>query len=122
MGASRQDIAILGGILTSLYLLNGEHSQFVCNIGSSIPAIFLTYRLIANPNTKTKSLKRILGFWVLFAVLLSLDQLMGHAFGYYSAKFLLMIAIFVYMERKCETYRQSNDCVSSNEEEYTDGK
>jgi len=103
---SRQDLTFIGALLICMYLLNGEYSQFVCNFCLSIPAALLTYHLIVSPNSNVKEMKAMLGYWILFAMLLSLDQFAGKAFGYYSGKFLFSIAALGHVKNKCNKHSE----------------
>ncbi|KAI6192764.1 hypothetical protein M3Y94_01318400 [Aphelenchoides besseyi] len=99
---SRQDFSLFAGGLIGLYCLSGDHSMLICNFCSSAPATFFTYRVINEDNTPVSSMKAILGFWILFAMFVPMDYVFGRVVGYFTAKFLLLIAALGHVCSKCK--------------------
>ncbi|KAI6207510.1 hypothetical protein M3Y96_00016500 [Aphelenchoides besseyi] len=112
---SRQDFSLFAGCLIGLYCLNGDHSMLVCNFCSSAPATFFTYRVINENNTSVPVMVRFsssdcnqdlqkatLGFWILFAMFVPVDYVFGRVIGYFTGKFLLLIAALGHVCSKCK--------------------
>ncbi|KAI6241439.1 DOCKER domain-containing protein [Aphelenchoides fujianensis] len=101
-GFSRQDVLLAVGFFLVLYCLNGEHGMLVCNAAASAPAVWITYRAMTAADTPQSALKALLGFWVLFAVILPADHLFGRAFGFFAAKLLLLLAAVGHVAAKSQ--------------------
>jgi len=97
--ASKQDLALVGGLIIFMYLVNGQEPHIVCNLSTSILAAILTGCMIKDKNTSPKATKAILGFWILFTAFLPFDYLMIDSAGYFPVKFLMVISALGYVYR-----------------------
>ncbi|CAD5226864.1 unnamed protein product [Bursaphelenchus xylophilus] len=87
---SRPDLVLIIAVISCLYMLNGSHSGFVCNITTVIPSVLLTLVVKDMNPIPSPVIKSILIFWTFLGVGIPVDYICDQVTGYFTLKFIVL--------------------------------
>ncbi|VDN05764.1 unnamed protein product [Thelazia callipaeda] len=85
---------IVCSAVIAVYLIHGEHAKSVCNISTTLPAAFFTYKQLSDQRTRIFAYKATLFYWSIHGILIAFDNVFTDTFGYFFGKFVLLLVLF----------------------------